>query len=82
MMGPLSDGRDSAPHAMAGQNEGSGGQNEGSGPITKGMCAVCQKHVYNFHTRTKNAAGTRVHACIRTISERVCVGGIAGLRRH
>jgi len=82
MMGPLSDGRDSAPHAMAGQNEGSGGQNEGSGPIAKGMCAVCQTYVYNFQTRTKNTAGTRVHACIRTLSVRVGEGGIAGLRRH
>ena len=65
MMGPLSDGRDGAPHAMAGQKEGSGGQNEGSGPIVKGMCAVCQKVVYNVQPRTKNATGTRVHACIR-----------------
>ncbi len=75
MMGPLPDGRDSAPHAMAGHNEGSGP------PIDKGICAVCQGRVYNFESRTKNGAG-RVHACIRTLSVRVCVGGIADLRRH
>lgn len=66
IMGPLSDGRDRASHAMA--------DHEGSGPDARGKCAVCQKIVYNFHARTKNADGIRVYACIHTLSMHLSVG--------
>jgi len=64
MMGPLSDSRELAPHAMPGHKEGMGGHNDGTGQIAKGTCAVCQQTVYNSQERTKNKDGK----CVRAVA--------------
>ena len=75
MMGPLSDSRELAPHAMPGHKEGMGGHNDGTGQIAKGTCAVCQQTVYNSQERTKNKDGK----CVRDIISQVEVAVHGGV---